>query len=124
MTKQKYSFGDLEQAIMDVVWQRQSATVREVVDLLRSRRVAYTTIMTVMNRLAAQEVLHRQPNGNGAFRYVPRLSRDDFYAAASRAAIDDLLKRYGAVAMAQFVDRLDKVPSEKLNALRKKLRDQ
>lgn len=122
MNKQKYSFGELEQAIMDVAWRRTSITVREAVDALPARHVAYTTVMTVMNRLAVQRVLQRQPNGNGAYRYQPRLTREEFYAAASRAGIDDLLRRYGAVAMAQFVDRLDRVPSDKLQALRRKLR--
>ncbi len=122
MPKQKYSFGELEQAIMDVVWNHDSVTVRDVVEALRERRVAYTTIMTVMNRLVAQRILNRQAGASGAFSYQAKRNREAFQAEASRAAIDDLLQRYGSVAMAQFIDRLDKVPSEKLAELRKKLK--
>jgi predicted transcriptional regulator len=44
--------GDLERAVMDVAWSRPHVTVREVVSLLPAgRKPAYTTVMTVMNRL-------------------------------------------------------------------------
>lgn len=122
MAKLKYAFGDLEQAIMDVIWDSSSLTVREVVDALRRRRVAYTTVMTVMNRLVTQRVLVRQAGPSGAFTYRARLNRHHYSAQASRRAIDDLLRRYGAVALAQFVNRLDQVPAEKLARLRRQLR--
>lgn len=122
MTKHKYLFGELEQAIMDVVWRQPSSTVREVVDALRQRRVAYTTVMTVMNRLTSHRVLTRQEGQGGAFVYHPRLTRDAWCTEASKIAIDDIVRRYGAVAMAQFIDRLDRVPSEKLAELRRRVR--
>lgn len=122
MSRQKYIFGELEQAIMDIVWTLPSVTVRDVVQALHHRAVAYTTVMTVMNRLAQQQILVRQQNGNGAFDYRSRQTREEFGAAASRAAIEDLVDRYGAVAMAQFVDRLDRVPSSKLSELRRQLK--
>ena len=122
MPKHKYNFGDLEQAIMNVIWRRDAVTVRDVVDELQHRPVAYTTVMTVMNRLAKHRVLKRQPNGNGAFRYQSRLTRQAFAAEATRVAIDDLVHRYGAVAMAQFINRLDRVPPEKLSALRRQVK--
>lgn len=122
MTKHKYLFGDLEQAIMDVVWRQPVSTVREVVDALRSRKAAYTTVMTVMNRLASHKILTKQEGQSGAYVYRPRLTRDAWSAEASKIAIDDIVRRYGAVAMAQFVDRLDRVPSDKLAELRRRLK--
>lgn len=122
MAKLKYTFGALEQAIMDVVWAVSRATVREVMEQLRRRRVAYTTIMTVMNRLVTQRVLVREPGTGGAFVYRARLSREAYGAQASRITIDVLLRQYGSVALAQFVDRLDRVPSDKLAQLRKHVR--
>lgn len=107
---------------MDVVWRQGGVTVRDVVDGLKHRPVAYTTVMTVMNRLTKQRVLQRQPNGNGAFRYQARLSHQAFATEASRVAIDELVHNYGAVAMAQFIDRLDRVPAEKLSALRRQVK--
>ncbi|MEK7637416.1 MAG: BlaI/MecI/CopY family transcriptional regulator [Patescibacteria group bacterium] len=124
MAKRKYVFGALEQAIMDVAWRLSTVTVRDVVDAIRGRQVAYTTVMTVMNRLVARQVLKRQLNASGAFMYRPRLSRETFCAKASRVAIDDIIRRYGAVAMAQFIDRLDRVPNDKLAELRRRLRSE
>ena len=121
MAKQKYVFGELEQAIMDIVWKHREVTVRDVLEHLRQRGTAYTTDMTVMNRLVAQRVLVRQQAGVGAFTYRARISFEQFSAEASRSAVDDLVRRYGAVAMAQFIDCLDRVPSEKVEELRRKL---
>lgn len=123
MPKQKYILGELEEAIMQVVWDHASLTVREVVSALRHRQVAYTTVMTVMNRLVAQRILVRKPGEGGAYTYSSRLTRQAFGAEASRAAIDELIRRYGAVAMAQFIDRLDQVPADKLAQLRRRLHD-
>lgn len=122
MSKHKYLLGELEQAIMDVVWRRPSVTVRDVVEHLHGRRLKYTTVMTVMNRLTSHRVLTKQESQSGAFVYQARLTRDAWGAAASKFAIDDIVRRYGAVAMAQFVDRLDRVPNEKLAELRRRLR--
>ena len=45
--------GELEAAIMDILWARGQATVREVLDELSSTRsLAYTTVLTIMSRLA------------------------------------------------------------------------
>ncbi len=109
---------------MDVVWRQSTVTVREVVQALHNRQIAYTTVMTVMNRLFSHRILQKQIGDNGAFIYRARLTRDAWSAEASKLAIDDIIRRYGAVAMAQFIDRLDHVPAEKLTALRKKIRTQ
>ena len=122
MAKHKYVFGDLEQAIMDIVWKRGDVTVREALERLSSRGTAYTTVMTVMNRLVAQRVLVRHQLEAGAYTYRARISYEQFSAEASRIAVDDLVRRYGAVAMAQFIDCLDRVPSEKVDELRRKIR--
>lgn len=50
--------GSLEAAILAVVWQHDSVTVREVYETLRKRRqIAYTTVMTVMNNLVKKHLL-------------------------------------------------------------------
>lgn len=120
----KYTLGPLEQSIMEVVWRTGRVSVRQVLEALRKRQSAYTTIMTVMNRLVSQSVLRRSPGENGAFVYAAVLDREAFCTAASRQAIDALVQQYGAVAIAQFMDRLDRVPADRLAALRRQLRKQ
>ena len=69
-------FGQLESAIMDVLWsQDQALAVREVRDQLQySRPVAYTTVMTVLTILHGKGVLRRKKDGR-AWRYWPRERR-------------------------------------------------
>lgn len=119
----KYAFGQLEEAIMEIVWRRGWLTVREVVEVLRSqRRAAYTTVMTVMNRLAEHNILEREPTATGAFRYNARYTRDEYSTRASKHSIEELVRRYGDVALVQFLDKLDRVPEDKLHRLRRQLR--
>ncbi len=60
------SFGDLERAVLDVLWETTpnptpGSTVREVHGALVGRDIAYTTVMTVLDRLARKEqILQRQ----------------------------------------------------------------
>jgi predicted transcriptional regulator len=58
-------FGDLEQAVMDVLWASPAAmSVRDVqAALAPQRELAYTTVMTVMDRLAKKGQLTRELDG-------------------------------------------------------------
>ena len=71
-------FGQLERAIMDVVWAGDRPyLVREVRERLRyCRPVAYTTVMTVMTILHGKGVLRREKQGR-AWRYWPAETREE-----------------------------------------------
>ena len=68
-------FGDLEQAVMEVLWASPAAmSVRDVhAALSRDRELAYTTVMTVMDRLAKKGQLQRELDGR-AWQYRPTYS--------------------------------------------------
>lgn len=101
-------FGPLETEVMEVVWQiGRPVAVREVVDDLnksRSAPLAYTTVMTVMSRLAEKDVLSRRKVGRG---YVYEANAPD----AAGIAVKDVLRAYGDVAVAHFVDEARADPS-------------
>ena len=80
--------GPLEAEIMDHAWKRSGpVTVREVVDSVGARhRLAYTTVMTVMERLSNKGFLIRRKVGR-AYSYEPRLSRDDYSAGLVRSVL-------------------------------------
>lgn len=80
--------GPLEAEIMDRAWKRGGPlTVREVVDSVGARHgLAYTTVMTVMERLSNKGFLVRRKVGR-AYTYEPRLSRDDYSAALVRSVL-------------------------------------
>ena len=74
-------FGELEAAVMEVLWQREGwMTSGEVRDALpRGRVLAYTTVMTVLVRLWKKGLLERQRDGR-AFAYHPVESREQWTA--------------------------------------------
>jgi predicted transcriptional regulator len=101
-------FGPLESEVMDVVWGAgRPVAVREVIEDLngsRSEPLAYTTVMTVMSRLADKNVLNRRKAGRG---YVYEANAPD----AAGIAVKDVLRAYGDVAVAHFVDEARADPS-------------
>ena len=69
---------------MKVVWDRRSVTVRDVYEaLLRRRRVAYTTVMTMMNILEEKGFLKKRA-GDKAYVYQPALAKTKVMGAMLR----------------------------------------
>src|SRR5207237_253627 len=81
-------FGDLEAAIMDVVWAAAAPVrVREVSEQLnRDRPLAFNTVQTVMENLYRKGWLERHKDGR-AYRYVARRSRNDYAAGLLAEAL-------------------------------------
>lgn len=86
---------------MDAIWDAsRPVSVREIVDALNERRpepLAYTTVMTVMNRLAAKNVLTRQGERR-SYVYVATA------ADVAGIAVRDVIRTYGDAAVAHFVE--------------------
>lgn len=109
--------GTLEAEIMEILWRTGEATVREVVDELAQRRpIAYTTVMTVMGRLVEKELLRRTRDGPG-YRYQPTSTKETFLEQASQRIVEDLVADLGEVAIAKFVEVLERVDPDRLAAL-------
>jgi predicted transcriptional regulator len=86
---------------MDAVWAAADpVSIREIVEVLNEHRtepLAYTTVMTVMNRLVKKDVLRR----HGARRkYVYEATAAD----AAGLAVRDVLRTYGNAAVTHFLD--------------------
>jgi BlaI family penicillinase repressor len=77
-----------ELEIMKVVWARRAATVRDVYEDLRSkRRIAYTTVMTMMNILERKGHLKKQTEGR-SFLYQPVRPKRQVVGAMVREFLD------------------------------------
>jgi predicted transcriptional regulator len=81
--------GPLEQRMLDGLWARGSATVRELVER-GCQDLAYTTVMTTLDRLFKKGYLTRSEDGR-AFRYAPRFSREELHRQAAGHAFRQLL---------------------------------
>jgi predicted transcriptional regulator len=98
-------FGELEMAIMDVMWAANTpCTTREVRERMRyGRPVAYTTVMTVMDILYRKGVLQRVKHGR-AWQYWPVERREEHDARV----MTEVLRSGGdeAATMRHFLERL------------------
>ncbi len=109
--------GELESQVMEIVWARGKATVRDVHEAItRKRSLAYTTIMTVMSRLAEKGVL-RRALADGAYVYRPAQPRSEFEAHAASRLLKNALDAYGDAAIASFVDLLAEREPEQIDEL-------
>ncbi|CAN5196635.1 hypothetical protein BH18CHL2_BH18CHL2_09130 [soil metagenome] len=109
--------GPLEAEVMDRIWSRGLATVREIVDDLgRKRALAYTTVMTIMSRLHEKGLLVRERDGKG-YVYRPAFSREEHRARLSRDLVRGLVDEFGDVALAQFAAELETVDASHRAAL-------
>lgn len=110
--------GDLETAIMEVIWARGSETVRTVRDhLQRAPRPGYTTVATIMNRLVDKGLLLRSRAGKTVL-YRAAYDRDNYGRRLAAAAVRGLVREYGDVALAQFAAALEQADPDRLDRLR------
>jgi predicted transcriptional regulator len=115
--------GELEVDIMEVLWREEASapmTVRDVLTRLNAERaapVAYTTVMTVMARLVEKGLLTRTLVGH-THEYQVVQSRDEFLRRASQQIVQDLVADFGEVAIASFVEAIERVDPARLQQLR------
>lgn len=83
------SLGHLEREVMDVVWAGGSLTVRDVQSRL-ARAVAYTTVMTTLDRLFKKGFVGRRLEGR-AYLYTAVLARDEMEAQVTSRLLADAL---------------------------------
>jgi predicted transcriptional regulator len=106
--------GPLEAEVMAVLWRAgRPLLVREVAAELNAERdtdLAYTTVMTVMSRLAGKRILARSRSGR-RFAYTPMA------ADPAEIAVRSVLAEFGDAALARFVERAELDPQ-----LRERLR--
>jgi predicted transcriptional regulator len=112
---------ELETEIMEEVWNAGERTVREVLDALNARSTtqrAYTTILTVMQRLHAKDVLRRERDGRRDI-YVPVLTRGQYAQARAEAEVGALVSEYGDVALAHFARHMSQLDPKRREQIRR-----
>jgi len=104
--------------MLEEVWSRGSITVREVVEA-GSMQLAYTTIMTTLDRLFKKGLLQRSPEGK-AFRYSPSCSREEFPRFVAVTGIRQWIESSEAstLSLSYFVDAISVHDARLLDELR------
>jgi predicted transcriptional regulator len=126
--------GPLEQQMLSALWKRGSATVRELLDA-GDIKLAYTTVMTTLDRLYKKQLLNRAAEGR-AFRYSPRYTEEELEKAAVGETIRQLLRSGAGASLplsyfveavsehdASLLDDLQRVLDQKRRDIRSELRN-
>ena len=116
--------GDLEADVMEAMWERGRATVHDVQEQLAAadRELAYTTVMTVMSRLADKGLLEKQKDGT-AYVYMPAVSKEEFTRRSVGTVLSELLDDFTAPAMSQFVELVGEQDEAAIEALAKAIEE-
>src|SRR5258708_6052465 len=126
------ALGKLERQVLEETWQRGEVSVRDIY-LAFEERIAYTTLMTTLDRLFRKQILDRRKDGR-AFLYSATVTREEFEHGIREDVIDGLLG--GGVegiepVLAcivdtvsehdrQLLDELDRLVQDKKQELRRK----
>jgi predicted transcriptional regulator len=95
--------------IMEILWRLGSATVRDVHSALKtSRGLAYTTVMTVMDKLHRKGALHQQRRGRAYF-YTVQLERAEALHRRTQCLIDEYFEGSAEMLLAYLLEEF--IPS-------------
>jgi predicted transcriptional regulator len=112
---------ELEALVMEDVWRREPATVRDVMEAINKNAPkprAYTTVMTIMDRLHRKGLLDRRSERN-TYIYTPRLSRDEYADARAQTEVDALVREWGDVALVHFAKQMGTLDPKRREQLRR-----
>ena len=112
--------GPLERRVMEQLWERGAQTVAEILETLNAasqRKLAYTTIMTILVRLHDKGYVSRTQTGR-TYTYQAAMDEPSLAATVGRRELNRLIERYGAASLARFADDLQTSGSSLAERLR------
>lgn len=108
--------GELQTAVIEILWKEPNLTVSEVEQRLQSdREIAHTTVQTILDRMHRKGLLEREKQGK-AFLYRPASSKSEFEQNVAQEVLHSLLSQYTEPALSAFVELIGD-DSEKLDHL-------
>ncbi len=114
--------GELQRAVIEVVWERGEASVHQVREKLsRRKKLAYTTVLTAMQKLEKAGWLRHRSEGK-VYIYAPTRTREEAGARSARKFLDRIFDG-DALLMFQHLMRQSKLSDKELAELRKMIDD-
>ncbi|NQZ25698.1 MAG: BlaI/MecI/CopY family transcriptional regulator [Colwellia sp.] len=118
--KKSTQLTDSEQSIMEILWQKEQASVREIADILSEQKTtAYTTVQTMCKILADKGYADFHKEGK-AFIYTPKITQKD----ARKGALTSLLNKFfggSPEVLAQHLMEETDIELDDLAALQKQI---
>jgi len=117
------ALGELEADILGAVQKLGKASAREVMKQVSDRRLAYTTISTVLDRLYQKGMVRRtRMIGRGGTKYVYSSSSSaDLRASIVNKALDRLVSAFGPSIVPTIYDSLNEISKEEAADFRRKI---
>lgn len=114
--------GELETEVMRIVWKtHRPLSVSDIAEALnRKRKLAYTTVMTVMGRLTDKGVLNRKLAGK-TYLYQAKVSREMFVAKSVHNIFTTAVSSLGQEVVTHFVKEIQRISPKKKRELLKML---
>ena len=114
--------GELESAVMEILWADSGQTVNEVEEQLRTKRdIAHTTVLTTLDRMYRKGYLLREKQAK-AYVYSPRYTREQFGRTMAQEVLGALIGHSAETALSTFVDLISNDP-DGLDQLEAKIRE-
>lgn len=110
------ALGELEERLMSILWEHHPLSVRDVCTRVKRSKLAYTTVMTTLDRLHRKGLLARTKQGN-AFLYLPALDRAEYQRRVVESALAPMFEQGAAPVLAAFVDIAAQVDEGNLTRL-------
>lgn len=109
--------GDIEKSVMDVIWNKDESTGREIFEEVeKEKNLAFTTVLTVMDRLMKKGLIKRMKKGK-LFVYTASMSKDDFVRQVSQEVLQGIFDISSSSAASSFVDILYKTSPDEIDSL-------
>jgi predicted transcriptional regulator len=112
MRRRSTTLTEQELEIMKIIWERESATVRDVYEtLLEQRKVAYTTVMTMMKILEQKKYL-KKTQADRAYVYRPTQPKGKVIGDMVRDFVNRVFNGSAEPLLVHLVEEHDLSPEE------------
>jgi len=104
---------ELEQEIMNIVWELQNCSVRDVLEKVnKTKQLAYTTVATILQRLYEKGLVKRKEDESVIY-FSPKVSKEIYSRNMAQSFIHKFVNSFGDIAIASFAESVDSLPKNK-----------
>ena len=108
---------------MEIIWNNKECSVRELQKQLnKSRKLAYTTVATILQRLRSKGLVKRFNRGL-LYIYTPKFSKEIYSKSLASSFLQKFILSFGDVAISSFAASIDSLPKRKRDYFIKLLED-
>lgn len=121
----QHVLGELEAEIMETLWQNKDAfTGRRIYENLKEKKkIAYTTVLTVLDRLVHKGLVIKEKNKENTYIFTPKITKEEFKKEISINVVKSLMDFAGKGAVTAFVNALESADPKTIEELEKLLRE-